>query len=822
MADSGPQQNNKSNSGNNQASKNAAQQKKNEDYHGMGKYEIIRDDEDTIIKINYEDSFSVPSIEDNENCMSRVIDILTQVKGATKIVFFQKRDYEYDYTQTRMLHEIATLYTRFIKEKKLFSLVNLGNDNYGSKAYYEIQKLIFDKLKKDPIGAFVQLVRIRRREKINLDGTAGKQEKDRIRRYLETLSEAITYFEGTRLITIAKPYLQGYNIGERDIYRQIFNPTIKPDFMHTKLMSAYPKDGIEIDSYMVGNTEVTIFDLPGNVQNLYHITPPEFKLEEEEYEILDSARNILSEHEPEKSDFVNPKRMREVFLNVGSDLITELAAQRGMEMEDDKIQELAEILVRYTVGFGLIEVLLQDDEMQDISVNSPLGHVPIYIVQGTHGDCVTNILPAKSESESWASKLRLMSGRPLDEANQILDTELELPGASVRVSVITEPLDPTGLAFSFRKHRDKPWTLTLFIKNRTISPLAAGLISFLVDGTRSMLICGTRGSGKSSLLSSVMIEIMRRYRIITIEDTLELPTPAMRKLGFNIQPMKVASALAKGSNEMPADDGIRSTLRLGDSSLIVGEVRSTEAKALYEAMRVGAAANVVAGTIHGDSPFGIYDRVVNDIGVPKTSFKATDICIIVNPIKSADGLHRIRRVTQITEVRKDWEDDPNTEGGFVDLMKYNADTDTLEPTDELINGNSEILKMIAANVKDFVGNWDALWENIETRGKVKEAQAKKAEEIGDDNILEAEFGIKCNDMFHKITEEVKKSKGSLDHEEILSKWNNWFEKEIRKRERLKVERHETEEETAKREKEEEMNPDRIEDQIYGTDQFSIE
>ena len=105
--------------------------------------------------------------------------------------------------------------------------------------------------------------------------------------------------------------------------------------------------------------------------------------------------------------------------------------------------------------------------------------------------------------------------------------------------------------------------------------------------------------------------------MITVEDTMELPTTSMRRLGFNVQPMKVASALAKGSSEMSAEDGIRSTLRLGDSALIVGEVRSKEATALYEAMRVGAAANVVAGTIHADSPFGLFDRVVNDIGIHK-------------------------------------------------------------------------------------------------------------------------------------------------------------------------------------------------------------
>ncbi|MFW6230689.1 MAG: hypothetical protein ACOC32_01555, partial [Nanoarchaeota archaeon] len=470
-----------------------AQQKINPE--GNGKYEVLREDEDTIIKINYDDAYSVPSIEDNERCMAQVVEILTQVKNVTKVVFFQKRDYEYDYTQTKILEEIAALYTRFVKEKRLLSIQHLTTNAgaSGAQRYSEMQKIIFDMMKKDPVGAYVELVRIRRREKMQFDSSTNRREKETIQQFINILNELIAGFEHTRLIIVSRPYLQGFRIGDREIYRHIFNPTIKPDFMHTRLMSAYPRDGVEVESYMVGDTEVTIFELPGNVQTLYHIMPPEFRLEEEEYEILDSARTILAEHKPEKNDFVNPQRMREVFTNVGVDLITELSHQRGIELDDDKIKELAEILVRYTVGFGLVEVLLQDENMQDISVNSPLGHVPIYIVHATQGDCVTNILPSKAESESWATKLRLLSGRPLDEANQILDTELELPGASVRVSAITEPLDPTGLAFSFRKHRDKPWTLVLFMKYGTISALGAGLLSFLVDGTRSMLICGTRG-----------------------------------------------------------------------------------------------------------------------------------------------------------------------------------------------------------------------------------------------------------------------------------------------------------------------------------------
>jgi hypothetical protein len=231
---------------------------------------------------------------------------------------------------------------------------------------------------------------------------------------------------------------------------------------------------------------------------------------------------------------------------------------------------------------------------------------------------------------------------------------------------------------------------------------------------------------------------------------------------------------------VPADEGIRTTLRLGDSALIVGEVRSTEASALYEAMRVGALANVVAGTIHGDSPYGVFDRVVNDLKVPRTSFKATDIIIVANPIKSPDGLHKWRRVTQITEIRKEWEDDPLREHGFVDLMKYNSKTDELEPTDELINGDCDILKAIGGNVKEWAGNWDAIWDNVMLRAKMKEELVKTAEAEKNLELLEASFVIKCNDQFHIICDKVTSKTGKLDSERILFEWKEWLRREVKK------------------------------------------
>ena len=65
-----------------------------------------------------------------------------------------------------------------------------------------------------------------------------------------------------------------------------------------------------------------------------------------------------------------------------------------------------------------------------------------------------------------------------------------------------------------------------------------------------MLIAGTRSSGKTSLLGSLMLEIMQKFRVILVEDTLELPADALRKIGYDILRMKVRSALLKTTTEV--------------------------------------------------------------------------------------------------------------------------------------------------------------------------------------------------------------------------------------------------------------------------------
>ena len=389
------------------------------------------------------------------------------------------------------------------------------------------------------------------------------------------------------------------------------------------------------------------------------------------------------------------------------------------------------------------------------------------------------MFPTTADGDRWATRFKLISGRPLDEANPVLDTELSVPGGRARVAIINPRLSPDGLGFALRRHREKPWTFPLFMDVKFFDSLFAGLMSFVADYGRTFLIAGTRSSGKSSLLGSMLTEILPHYRMITVEDTLELPVESLRKLGFNIERMKSRSVITRVETELPADEALRTALRLGDSCLFIGEVRSVEAKALYEAMRIGALANVVAGTIHGESAYGVFDRVVNDLGVPPTSFKATDLVVICNRLRSADGLHTFRRVTDVTEVRKHWKTDPQDEGGFVSLMEYSSKDDKLKPTDTLLNGESYVLNEIASRVKEWSGNWAAVWDNIQLRGEIRQTLVDYANKLNNKNILEADFTVKSNQMFHLFSGQSKKELGAVDAKFIREKWSDWLKKELK-------------------------------------------
>ncbi len=92
-------------------------------------HQVAHEGDENILRIDFETTPFFPSLEDNPIVMSITIDLLASNPGITKIVFRQKRDYEYDREQTEMLAELARLYNKFLGQRQLIGYQAMG---YGS------------------------------------------------------------------------------------------------------------------------------------------------------------------------------------------------------------------------------------------------------------------------------------------------------------------------------------------------------------------------------------------------------------------------------------------------------------------------------------------------------------------------------------------------------------------------------------------------------------------------------------------------------------------------------------------------------------------
>ena len=194
----------------------------------------------------------------------------------------------------------------------------------------------------------------------------------------------------------------------------------------------------------------------------------------------------------------------------------------------DAVSELSEVVYRYTIGNGIFDVLLADQRLEDIYVDAPCEknriHVTLNNVNGSnsHVRCRTNLISDRREMRNLITVLMRESGLPFCESNPVLETDMG--DSDARATVVGYPMSPNGDSVAIRKHSKTPWTLTRLIGNDTIDAFTAGLLSFLIANRSTVMVCGARGAGKSSLLSALMFEFPISQRILTIEDTMELPS----------------------------------------------------------------------------------------------------------------------------------------------------------------------------------------------------------------------------------------------------------------------------------------------------------
>jgi len=689
------------------------------------------------------------SLESSPKCIRHVLTVLAEDPDVQTLLLRGNYVREYRGAGLEALSKLAST----IHENKRWALLNLTENkcNRCEKPRRTKLEQIFQKSSEDPLAGFRNLQKFRSEMREKLKRGSKRCIRCRQKFLSEVIEPLVLAFQSSPLISECE---------SKEDYVNILQPLLRPSFLSTRLMLEVPSGCTLVDSYDVCEAKVRIYHDPKKLEFLYFVIPPEYHLPSEHVELLHTIRTKLLENPPDlSSDLVTARKQVQTR---AEDLLAEEIVEKRLHLSQEEAHLLASYLTRFTAGFGIVDLLLADSKIQDIYVDSPCSESAIHIYHQDFEECETNIYLTEDDLEALVSKFRFISGRPFSEANPVLDAEV----CGARIALVGPSLSPHGVALAIRRHKPTPWTLPQLVRSKFLTPFAAGLLSLLVDAKTTLLVTGSRGAGKTSLLGALMTEVLPKYRILTIEDTPELPVHHLKKLGFKIQALHTRSIVSGSGIELSAAEALRTALRLGDSVVVLGEVRGEEAKVLYEAMRIGAAGNSVMGTIHGSSARDVFERVVYDLNISPSSFKATDIILTALPIRRRGGLSRLRRLFQVVEVRKGWKSDPSLEGGFKKLMSYDWASGRLK-AQEL--RKSEVLHRIA---KSWATSVEEVIANVEFRAAVCQSLVDLSEETNDIGLLEASFVMSSNLAWRGWLEK-ELGKKRIPYRRIFKRWRKW-------------------------------------------------
>jgi flagellar protein FlaI len=415
--------------------------------------------------------------------------------------------------------------------------------------------------------------------------------------------------------------------GDASEYATRLRPAERPVVSDWTVTAEPPLDAELCESrpLSTGST-VRIYRQPDRTRPRYHLDPISRTLEPADLAVLADAQRALGR--PTGSAGATTP---------ASAVATVTPANPAVDVET-----IRAVLRRHTRGLGLLEDVFADPAVSDAFLSAPAAATELR-VRADDRQMRTNLGITERGVAALASRFRRESARGFSRASPTLAAGFEVAGRRLRVAGVTDPASP-GTGFAFRVHDDASYTLPGLLATDTLSPRTAGLLSVAVERGAAVLLAGSRGAGKTTTLGALCWELPAATRTVVLEDTPELPVGALQDAGRDVQPLRTDSerGLAPAS-------ALRTALRLGNGALVVGEVRGEEAAVLYEAMRVGATAEAVLGTIHGEGVGDVRERVVSDLDVAPTAFATTDLVVSLTATETPRGTdRRLSRVEEVT------------------------------------------------------------------------------------------------------------------------------------------------------------------------------
>jgi len=335
-------------------------------------------------------------------------------------------------------------------------------------------------------------------------------------------------------------------------------------------------------------------------------------------------------------------------------------------ISNEYLDKLSHKVLRDIIGYGKIDSLLQDDELEEIMI---IGiNKPVFVYHRKYGMMKTNITyNDEQELTDLIDSMARQINRRIDKESPILDGRLS---DGSRINATIPPVSADGPSLTIRKFKKDPLTIIDLINSKTISVELAAFLWLCIDGlgvkSANAIISGGTSSGKTTTLNALTSFINPKERIITIEDTLELQIPHEHIIRMETRPSNI-----ENKGELTMNDLVKNSLRQRPDRIIVGEVRAQEAITLFTALNTGHSG---FGTLHSNSARETITRLTTEpMSVPKIMIQAIDFIIMQKRIYTPTGVS-YRRISEVAEI-------VGSEEGVIQLNKifeWNPESDTIE------------------------------------------------------------------------------------------------------------------------------------------------
>ena len=268
----------------------------------------------------------------------------------------------------------------------------------------------------------------------------------------------------------------------------------------------------------------------------------------------------------------------------------------GCTLGAEAVQALAESLCEKALAADPIAGLVIDPAVTDVLVNGP---EEIWVERADRLERVGTVFADEAAVRRFAQRLAVQAGRRFDDASPFVDARLP---DGTRLHAVLPPLAVNGTTLSLRIPRRRTYTLQELQDLGTLNADGAAVLAEIVHKRLPFLVTGGAGTGKTTLLSTLLSLAEPGERLVIVEDCAELIPNHPHVVRLETRPPN-----QEGRGEVTVRDLIKQALRMRPTRIVLGEARGGEIMDLFTALNTGHEGG--CGTLHANRPQDIPARI---------------------------------------------------------------------------------------------------------------------------------------------------------------------------------------------------------------------